>query len=49
MPGNAARAYAGKAVRTSKVVTSPGKTKTVTYGPINYYGKQTKTKTKTRY
>ncbi len=32
-------------IRSSKVVTTPKKVKTVTYGPINSYGKQTKVKT----
>ena len=43
--------YGGKKekIRTSKTVTkSNGKVKTVTYGPIDYYGKQTKTKTVTK-
>lgn len=38
--------YAGKnlKIRKSKIVDTPRKTKTVTYGPVDYYGKQTKTK-----
>ena len=50
-PGSAqtARTYANRPIRTSKtVLKSNGKTKTVTYGPINNYGKQKKTKTITR-
>lgn len=36
-------------IRKSKTVTkSNGKVKTVTYGPMNYYGKQTKTKLVTK-
>lgn len=38
-----------KKIRTSKtVIKSNGKVKTVTYGPVDYYGKQTKTKVKTK-
>lgn len=36
-------------IRSSKTVTkSNGKTKVVTYGPVDYYGRQTKTKVKTK-
>ncbi len=47
-PGSAqaARVYAGKPIKTSKmVIKGNGKVKTVTYGPINRIGRQTKTKT----
>lgn len=35
-------------IREKKVVETKRKVKTVNYGPVDYYGKQTKTKTKTR-
>lgn len=50
-PGSAqaARAYKGKQIRTNKtIMKGNGKVKTVTYGPTNLYGKQTKTKVKSK-
>lgn len=50
-PGSAqaARTYAGKPIKTGKtIIKSNGKVKSVTYGPVNNYGKQTKTKVKTK-
>lgn len=45
MPGNAERVYANKPIKQRKVIDTPRRTKIVDYGPINYYGKQKKTKT----
>lgn len=46
-PGMAAVMYAGKniPIKKQKVVETARKTKTIDYSPVDYYGKQTKTKT----